>query len=34
MLESPKALSTNIFKILVKILKDTTMDNQQENVYI
>jgi hypothetical protein len=31
MLETPKALDTIIFKILlVTILKDTTMDNQQE----
>jgi hypothetical protein len=31
MLETPKALDTIIFKILlVKILMDVTMDNQQE----
>ena len=31
MLETPKALDTITFKILlVKILKDATMDNQQE----
>jgi hypothetical protein len=31
MLETPKALDTIIlYKFLVKILKDVTMDNQQE----
>ena len=38
MLETPKALDTLIFFIfnllLVKILKDNTMDNQQETKYI
>jgi hypothetical protein len=30
MLETPKALDTIIYILLVKILKDITMDNQQE----